>query len=85
MSGFDDPKQAKYMIVGNRMGGGASVKDAYAPTLTPPVVNLIRFLQGSVVRSVDDDKSAPEANLSRLQKRVLLAIARFECEMGGVL
>ena len=40
--------------------------------------DLARELYAAVTRSVDDDCSASEA-LSKLQNRVLLACARFEC------
>jgi len=43
-----------------------------------PALDLTRELYAAVVRSVDDDCSASEA-LSKLQNRVLLACARFEC------
>jgi hypothetical protein len=43
-----------------------------------PALDLTRELYSAVVRSVDDDCSASEA-LEKLQQRVLLACARFEC------
>jgi len=43
-----------------------------------PARDLIHELNAAVVRSVDEDCSATEA-LSKLQNRVLLACARFEC------
>jgi len=43
-----------------------------------PALDLTHELYAAVVRSVDEDCSASEA-LSKLQNRVLLACARFEC------
>lgn len=43
-----------------------------------PSLDLTRELYAAVVRSHDDDCSASEA-LEKLQNRVLLACARFEC------
>lgn len=52
---------------------------APAVPLTPlPALDLTRELYAAVVRSHDDDCSATEA-LEKLQNRVLLACARFEC------
>lgn len=43
-----------------------------------PALDLTAALYSAVVRSHDEDASASEA-LERLQNRVLLACARFEC------
>ena len=48
------------------------------PTIPIPALDLTRELYAAVVRSVDDDDSASDA-LSKLQNRVLMACARFEC------
>lgn len=45
-----------------------------------PSVDLVHALQSAVVRSVDEDESAAVA-LEKLQNRVLMAVARFECAM----
>lgn len=51
----------------------------FTPTTIPiPALDLTKELYSAVVRSVDEDCSAAEA-LSKLQNRVLLACARFEC------
>lgn len=48
-----------------------------------PGLDLTAALYHAVVRSQDDDCSVTEA-LSRLQSRVLMACARYECATSGL-
>jgi len=48
-----------------------------------PALELTQALYSAVTRSEDDDMSASEA-LQKLQHRVLIACARFECATGGI-
>ena len=55
------------------------IPDAQSPKVTPiPALDLTRELYAAVTRSVDEDVSSTVA-LEKLQHRVLLACARFEC------
>ena len=67
-----DPEHDRLMML-----AAAGIKMEEKP-LPIPALDLTRELYAAVVRSVDEDCSASEA-LSKLQNRVLMACARFEC------